>query len=90
MVELSNGYQKTTDEVAVKHDEGMENYAGEIKEEVMDDDDERKVEQITENHNEIGKEESGEQFGGKEADSEDLSEKGQNSLLSQTEHQGEG
>ena len=87
MVELSNGYQKTTDEVAVKHDEGMENYAGEIKEEVMDDDDERKVEQITENHNEIGKEESGEQFGGKEADSEDLSEKGQNSLLSQTEHQ---
>lgn len=87
VVELSNDHQKTTDEVAVKHDEGMENYAGEIKEETMEDDDGRKVEQITENHNELGKEESGEQFGGKEADSEDLSKKEQNSLLSHTEHQ---
>ena len=87
VVELSNDHLKTTDEVAVKHDEGMENYAGEIKEEVMDDDDGRKVEQITENHIELGKEESGEQFGGKEADGEDLSKKEQSSLLSQTEHQ---
>ena len=87
VVELSNDHQKTTDEVAVKHDEGMENYAGEIKEETMEDDDGRKVEQITENHNELGKEESDEQFGGKEADSEDLSKKEQNSLLSHTEHQ---
>ena len=53
----------------------------------MEDDDSRKVEQITEDHNEVGKEESGEQLGEKEADSGDVSCKGHSSLLSQTEHQ---
>lgn len=87
VVELSNDHQKATDEVAVKNEEGIENYAEEIKEEIMEDDDGRKVEQIAENHNELGKEESGEQLGGKEAESENISKKEDSSLTSHTEHQ---
>ena len=87
MVELSNDHQKTTDEVAVKHEDGKENDVEEIKEEIMEDDDGRKVEQITENHDEVVKEESGEHLRGEQADSGDASNEGQSSLLSQTEHQ---
>lgn len=53
----------------------------------MEDDDERKVEQISEDHNEVGKDESAEQIGAKEADTRDVSSKGESSLLSQTGHQ---
>ena len=87
VVELSSDHQKTTDEVAVKHEEGTENYTQEIKEEIMEDDDGMKVEQITENHDELGKEESSEQLGGKEAESENESKKEESSLLSNIEHQ---
>lgn len=87
VVELSSDHQKTTDEVAVKHEEGTENYTEEIKEEIMEDDDGMKVEQITENHDELGKEESSEQLGGKEAESENESKKEESSLLSNIEHQ---
>ena len=87
MVELSGDHQTATDEVAIKQENGTENDAEEIKEEIMEDDDGMKVDQITETHTEVGKEESGEQLGGKEADSENVSNKGQSSVLNQTEHQ---
>ena len=88
MVDLSNDLQKATDEVAaIKHENGAGNDAEEIKEEIMEDDDGKKVKQITENHNEVGEEESGEQLGEKEADSRDISSKGPSSLLSQSQHQ---
>ena len=87
VVELSNDHQTATDEVAIKHEEGTANDAEEIKEEIMEDDDGRKVEQIAENHNEVGKEESSEQLGEKEAESVNASSKEQSSPLSQAEHQ---
>ena len=61
--------------MAVKHDEGTENYVQEIKEEIMEDDDGMKVEQVAENQNEVGKEESGEQLDRKEAGSENVCKK---------------
>lgn len=81
VVELSSDNQKTADEIAMRHEDSKENDAEEMKEDTMGDDDGGKVEQITENHNEVGKEESGEQLVGKEADRGDVSNKGQ------TEHQ---
>lgn len=81
VVELSSDNQKTADEIAMGHEDSKENDAEEMKEDTMGDDDGRKVEQNTENHNEVGKEESGEQLGGKEADRGDVSNKGQ------TQHQ---
>ncbi|KAL9963545.1 hypothetical protein ACROYT_G027064 [Oculina patagonica] len=94
VVELGNNDQTTTNEVAMRHEDSKGNDGEEIKEEIMEDDFERKVEQITGHDNEVEEEKTGEEHGGNEAGSGvysepgDVSNKGESSQPSQTKQQG--
>lgn len=89
LVDLSND-QTATNEVAARHEESKENGGEETREQMGEDDDGIKVEQVTEDHNEVDEEKNGEQLCENQADigvfsgQEDVSNKEESSIPSPT------
>ena len=90
LVDLSND-QTATNKVAVRHEESKENGGEETSEQMSEDDDGIKVEQVTVNNNEVDEGKNGEQLCENEAgigvfsEQEDLSSKEESSLPCPTE-----